>query len=340
MPNLRPAQSNRLNAVRFICEQYTERLNSITLLRSGVRLGACWAVVVSFLLSLRVAQNIVGHILRVRTWRVSSCFCCSDSSFLSCSPLSRALCGICSLRMATSLLHADFAHEVAQRSALLAGQPTQDDLLPLFDAAGRLQLPNALGELAAAADAQLPVGLMGGEQDVRLIDDMALFKLLYRCFAGAFAGVELPRGAFVTGSALLASVTLPAAAPFQPLKDYALQMHEDDLARHVLLAQLCPSRLVRTKVRLFLGPRRTAEELRNAVHHTELLEDGTHARAQQRLDFPDPLLWDQPEQLWLFLIPTTSLDCTWTGLGLHLDWGWTGPGTTLKLCAEPKVGSV
>ena len=276
----------------------------------------------------------MGHLLRVRTWRVSSCFCRSDHIFLSCAPLSRARCGICSLRMAPSLLHTAFAHEAAQRTALLAGQPTQDDLLPLFDAAGRLQLPNALDELAAAAaDAQLPVGFqcahhllrMPREQDVRLIDDMALFKLLFRCFAGDFASVELPRGAFVTGSALLASVTLPAAAPFQQLKDYALQMHEDDLAHRVLLTQLCPSRLIRTKVRLFLGPRRTTEELRYAVHDMELLQDDTHARAQERPDcqpsFPDPLLWDQPEQLWLFLIHTTSLDCTWTELGLHLNSG-------------------
>ena len=96
--------------------------------------------------------------------------------------------------------------EAARRRRVLAGGVDPADLQPLYDPwTRRLKLvdrfPWLPGDLAA-----VPVS---ARATVHLAPDLAVFRTLFRCFAGREADLVLPRGAFFTGSAVVAAATVP-----------------------------------------------------------------------------------------------------------------------------------
>ena len=99
-----------------------------------------------------------------------------------------------------------FALEAARRRRALAGGVYTTDLQPLYDPwTRRLKLVDRFlwqpGYLAA-----VPVP---ARSTVNLAPDLAVFRTLFRCFAGRVADLVLPRGAFFTGSAVVAAATVP-----------------------------------------------------------------------------------------------------------------------------------
>lgn len=95
-----------------------------------------------------------------------------------------------------------FASAAKARSTILDKKYAPNDLERLYDrATGKLAIP----------DHHVP--LIGDRlttpRPVRLTPNIWAFRSLFRCFAGVVADMPLPKGAFFSGSAVLAAATIP-----------------------------------------------------------------------------------------------------------------------------------
>ena len=121
-------------------------------------------------------------------------------------------------RSARRAMAAEFADESRCRAAVLGGREACDvmKLYPLDWAA-------MYGSIKRMPDDLLPGG-GGSQKRVMVTPDLPTFKLLFRCFCGAVADLQLPENCFFAGSAVLAGATIP-----QRLYDRRLQEAFDSL---------------------------------------------------------------------------------------------------------------
>ena len=113
---------------------------------------------------------------------------------------------------------AEFADESRCRAAVLGGREACD-VMKLYP----LDWVAMYGSIKRMPDDLLPGG--GGSQNrVMVTPDLPTFKLLFRCFCGAVADLQLPENCFFAGSAVLAGATIP-----QRLYDRRLQEAFDSL---------------------------------------------------------------------------------------------------------------
>lgn len=183
-----------------------------------------------------------------------------------------------------------FDADAANRRSILEGGAGLNDLRPLFDANGMLDLGQREHLGLLTAHVQIP-----GDRHVRLVDRASVFKLLFRSFTGSLADLPLPSGCFITGSAVLAALTVPAEVPYAELVYLADHYRDQENGRHQLLMQLFPRASLRVRVSAFLGPTHELAEMRHAVEELERHTDGTHFRINNpdhELLYTDPLLWD------------------------------------------------
>ena len=96
-----------------------------------------------------------------------------------------------------------FTSAAQMRSTILDGGCVPSDLERLYDrATGQLAIRDHIAPLTID-------GGLGAPRPVRLTPNIWAFRSLFRCFAGSIADMPLPKGAFFSGSSLLAAVAIP-----------------------------------------------------------------------------------------------------------------------------------
>ena len=180
-----------------------------------------------------------------------------------------------------------FALEGVRRQALLAGGSDKSDLLPLYDpVSGNLTVPDR-SPWVPRDHAVVPVP---APRAVRLAPNLTVFRTLFRCFAGAVADLTLPRGAFFTGSAVLAAATLPTRLRSRELLGVlhacgAAEEGPKHVATMCLMRRLAPKSALVDKVMSYVGVFIDAQEVRSRV------EDAQPENIYPAMEEDDVLRW-------------------------------------------------
>ena len=165
-----------------------------------------------------------------------------------------------------------FALEAFRRRVVLDGIQDQGDMRPLYDSfSGKV----AVSDLSPLVTRDHDVLMVPGLRAALLSPDIAVYRVLFRCFAGAVADLRLPRGAFFTGSAVLAATTVPARLWSSELLEV---LHDCDWAEEApkITARICLRRVLASKnvlvgkVMDYAGPFTAVQEVRSLVANAHL----------------------------------------------------------------------
>ena len=177
-----------------------------------------------------------------------------------------------------------FRDSASARRSCLDGERAPVDFQPLYGMDGRVNLVDA-----PVRDFDVD------EYSVRLVPNKYAFAALMYCFCGEVAHMKLPRGVFLSGSSVVASVTMPVRAHSRALEDamtdWGRRIVETKVTARLVLARrfsMLQGRGVFSLVERiieFVGCAAGLQEVRDALDgHSE---EDLHAPLES-----DPLRWD------------------------------------------------
>ena len=169
-----------------------------------------------------------------------------------------------------------FRDSAAARSSCLGGARAIVEFWPLYGRDGTVTLVDG------------PV-LHPDEHTVRLVPNKYAFAALMYCFCGEVAHMNLPRGVFISGSAVLASATMPVQADRPDVEEvmtnWGWLIVESNVTRRLVLRRLFSMSSLVERIMDFVGCAAGLQEVRDDLDgHSDT---GLHPPAES-----DPMRWD------------------------------------------------